>query len=168
MSNLDTFKTYLTNNQNDEAINFLNNTYFQGDKTYLLKVKDFGGDHAHAKTGGTESSPCITFKPAYLRRILTSPTNEEEVFAKCISTLRHERMHVTQLIKGEFRTKTPDELEFMAYSEELLPDSALPALSDVMWEAAWKKSDDHYGKLTIPSQAYQDRKTLIDQLRANK
>ena len=77
-------------------------------------------------------------------------------------------MHVTQLIKGEFRTKTPDELEFMAYSEELLPDSALPALSDVMWEAAWKKSDDHYGKLTIPSQAYQDRKTLIDQLRANK
>ena len=36
MSNLDTFKTYLTNNQNDEAINFLNNTYFQGDKTYQL------------------------------------------------------------------------------------------------------------------------------------
>lgn len=32
MSNLDTFKTYLTNNQNDEAINFLNNTYFKGTK----------------------------------------------------------------------------------------------------------------------------------------
>lgn len=106
MSNLDIFKTYLTNNQNNEAINFLNNTYFQGDKTYQLKVEDFGGDHAHAKTGGTESSPCITFKPAYLRRILTNPTNEEEVFAKCISTLRHERMHVAQLIKGEFCTKT--------------------------------------------------------------
>lgn len=71
--------------------------------------------------------------------------NEEEVFAKCISTLRHERMHVTQLIKGEFRTKTPDELEFTAYSEKLLPDFALPALSDAMWEAAWKKADDHYG-----------------------
>lgn len=168
MSNLDTFKTYLTNNQNDEAINFLNNTYFQGDKTYQLKVEDFEEDHAHAKTEGTESSPCIKFKPAYLRRILTSPTNEEEVFAKCISTLRHERMHVTQLIKGEFGTKTPDELEFMAYSEELLPDSALPALSDAMWKAAWKKADAHYGKLTIPSQAYQDRKALIDQLRANK
>lgn len=170
MSNLDIFKTYLTNNQNNEAINFLNNTYFQGDKTYQLKVEDFGGDHAHAKTGGTESSPCITFKPAYLRRILTNPTNEEEVFAKCISTLRHERMHVAQLIKGEFCTKTLDELEFMAYSEELLPNSALPALSDAMWEATWEKANYHYGKITNPSlsEEYQKRKTLIDSLQRNK
>ena len=56
----------------------------------------------------------------------------------------------------------------MADSYELLPDSTLPALSDAMLEAAWEKADDHYGKLTIPSQAYQDRKALIDQLRANK
>ena len=68
MSNLDTFKTYLTNNQNDEAINFLNNTYFQGDKTYQLKVKDFGGDHAHAKTGGTESLQVAIYATEEKRR----------------------------------------------------------------------------------------------------
>lgn len=168
MSHLDTFKIYLADNKNDEAINFLNNTYFHGDRTYQLKVEDFGGDHAHAKTGGTKSSPCITFKTNYLRRILTSRTNEEEVFAKCISTLRHERMHVAQLIKGEFETKSPDELEFMAYSEELLPDSTLPELSNAMWEAAWKKANDHYEKLKLPSPEYQNRKRRIDQLRASR
>lgn len=65
MSNLDTFKTYLTNNQNDEAINFLNNTYFQGDKTYQLKVKDFGGDHAHARKQEQPEQMCLNKVHSY-------------------------------------------------------------------------------------------------------
>lgn len=166
MKELDEFKTFLTGEKYLKAVKYLNDKYFSGDTTYALGVYE-GEEHHHAKTHGTGTERAIIFNTLYLKRILTcEKANEEAVFAKIVSTFRHERVHIAQRADADYKKKsTKEEREFMAYSEELIPADNIPALTGELWEKTYEKACEVFNGIPTPvATEYKNRKDYIDSL----
>lgn len=172
MKNLNEFKELIESESYTEALKFLNDEYFGGDTSYQLIAKEIEDEERafHAKTGGRGEGKCrITFSVDYLDRVLDEEKNDEEVFAKIISTFRHERVHVEQRKDEVYMdSSTKEEREFMAYSEELFPCECLPALSDAFWLDAYNKAERNYNAMSSPSETLQARKAAVDKIKAKK
>lgn len=164
MKELEDFKKLVLDGKYLDAVKYLNDRYFDGDTSYELGVYDDAEGH-HAKTRGTGDEQAIIFNTLYLKRIIDcGEENKEAIFAKIISTLRHERVHIAQRADANYKDKsTKAEREFMAYSEELIPLEGLPPLSDGLWKKTYDKACDNF-KAIEPSatEKYAERKALID------
>lgn len=163
MKELEDFKELVLDGKYLDAVKYLNDRYFDGDTSYELGVYDDAEGH-HAKTRGTGDERAIIFNTLYLKRIIE---DEEAIFAKIISTLRHERVHIVQRADTNYEDKsTKAEREFMAYSEELIPFEGLPPLSNKLWKKTYDKACKNFNAIESSiAEKYAERKALIDSLR---
>ncbi len=167
MKELDDFKVLVTSEKYLDAVKYLNDRYFGGDAAYELGVYD-GAEGKHAKTHGTGTERAIIFNTLYLKRIVDCPEAEKgDVFAKIVSTFRHERVHAAQRADADYKKKTTkEEREFMAYSEELIPSDGLPVLSGELWGKTYEKACSVFNDIKAPvAEAYRKRKAEIDALK---
>lgn len=156
------------NNQNDEAINFLNNTYFQGDKPTNSKWKILEETTRMPKkreerkalpASRSNLHICVVYWQALLtRRKFCQVHFHPASWKDACNTINQRGIQNKNPgwtgihgLFGRIASRFRSACVIWCYV-----GSGLEKIRRSLWQA------------NKPSQAYQDRKTLIDQLRANK
>ena len=151
------------------AIDFLKRYYKIGGGDYILiavKMKD-KGDHAETNWPLHYNKPVVEINTDYIEERYAKGRGG---FAKVVSTLNHEYVHVGQLYKNK-EFKKEDLEEFVAYSEEILHNHSIgPDLVGEELRTTYEKAVDRFLAMKIADRnkylgRFNDMKDRYDWLR---
>ena len=143
------FSRYIKHKQYENAIRFLDATYFdKGLKDKLIVDPKMEESTTHASTTGRlhktnhRDSRQIKFNKNYL---IAMNKDGLQGFYKVINTLKHERIHYEQRLDRNYKKNTTkEEREFMAYSEELIKTEGIPQLVGNYYISTYLKMKKQY------------------------